>query len=111
MRGTSQLPPDYCGPCYGAADGCCNTCDAVKAAYQRKKWGIPADDELEQCKREEKERAFTRQDGEGCNLYGTLEVNRVSGNFHIAPGSSAKHTAGGQEHQQHEFSHNDVSHF
>lgn len=30
------LPPDYCGPCYGAQtrgdSQCCNTCDDVRAA-------------------------------------------------------------------------------
>ena len=26
--------------------------------------------------------------GEGCNVYGSLEVNKVAGNFHFAPGKS-----------------------
>ncbi len=28
------------------------------------------------------------EDGEGCNVYGHLEVNKVAGNFHFAPGNS-----------------------
>ncbi|KAL9315770.1 hypothetical protein ACSQ67_016771 [Phaseolus vulgaris] len=28
------------------------------------------------------------EDGEGCNVYGFLEVNKVAGNFHFAPGKS-----------------------
>ena len=28
------------------------------------------------------------QSHEGCNLAGSFEVNKVSGNFHIAPGRS-----------------------
>jgi endoplasmic reticulum-Golgi intermediate compartment protein 3 len=26
--------PGYCGSCYGAKQGCCNTCDDVRKAYQ-----------------------------------------------------------------------------
>lgn len=28
------------------------------------------------------------EEGEGCNMYGFLEVNKVAGNFHFAPGKS-----------------------
>lgn len=28
------------------------------------------------------------EEGEGCNIYGFLEVNKVAGNFHFAPGKS-----------------------
>ncbi|EYU34273.1 hypothetical protein MIMGU_mgv1a014288mg [Erythranthe guttata] len=28
------------------------------------------------------------EDGEGCNIYGFLDVNKVAGNFHFAPGKS-----------------------
>jgi hypothetical protein len=31
------------------------------------------------------------QEGEGCNIYGYLEVNKVAGNFHFAPGKSFQH--------------------
>lgn len=28
------------------------------------------------------------EEGEGCNIHGSLEVNKVAGNFHFAPGKS-----------------------
>jgi hypothetical protein len=34
-----KLPPDYCGPCFGAHeadDQCCQTCDEVIEAYKKK---------------------------------------------------------------------------
>ena len=31
---------------------------------------------------------WQEQAGEGCHLYGKLLVNKVAGNFHIAPGKS-----------------------
>ncbi|KAG0480371.1 hypothetical protein HPP92_011229 [Vanilla planifolia] len=50
----------YCGSCYGA----------------------------EVCKREGFLQRIKDEDGEGCNIYGFLDVNRVAGNFHFAPGKS-----------------------
>lgn len=87
-----ELPDDYCGPCYGAHEnegGCCQTCDDVIAAYQKKRW---KSDLLkytaEQCVREGRDRAEPKKmtKGQGCNLSGYMTVNRVSGNFHIAMG-------------------------
>lgn len=28
------------------------------------------------------------EEGEGCNIHGSVEVNKVAGNFHFAPGKS-----------------------
>jgi hypothetical protein len=88
------LPDDYCGPCYGAQekdkdDQCCNTCDEVLAAYKKRKW--ISDYALvtsEQCIREGRDHKETKKmtKNEGCNLSGFMNVNRVSGNFHIAMG-------------------------
>ncbi|CAM6030099.1 unnamed protein product [Sphagnum balticum] len=50
----------YCGSCFGA----------------------------EMCKREGFLQKIKEEDGEGCNVYGHLEVNKVAGNFHFAPGNS-----------------------
>ncbi|KAK2984664.1 hypothetical protein RJ640_006647 [Escallonia rubra] len=50
----------YCGSCYGA----------------------------EACKREGFLQKIKDEEGEGCNIYGFLEVNKVAGNFHFAPGKS-----------------------
>lgn len=81
-----------CGSCYGAQKNdthCCNTCQDVIDAYREKKWN-PNTDSFEQCKDEKKldsahaKRAFD----EGCNIFGSIEVNRMGGSFHIAPGRS-----------------------
>ena len=98
-------PPDYCGPCYGGKspneDGCCNTCQDVRDAYQTNGWAIGDYNALEQCAREQYLSPSTSeyadfsykenlqsQSHEGCNLAGFIRVNKVSGNFHIAPGRS-----------------------
>lgn len=31
---TLNKTEDYCGSCYGAKDGCCNTCEDVRQAYR-----------------------------------------------------------------------------
>lgn len=36
-----------------------------------------------QCKREGHLQKIKEEDGEGCNVYGHLEVNKVAGNFHF----------------------------
>lgn len=41
-----------------------------------------------QCKREGFMEHIKEQEGEGCQIYGFLEVNKVAGNFHFAPGKS-----------------------
>jgi len=96
-------PADYCGPCYGGKptreDGCCNTCKDVRDAYTANGWGVGDYNAIEQCAREQftptsngltcsyKENLLS-QSREGCNLAGSFQVNKVSGNFHIAPGRS-----------------------
>ncbi|KAH7524422.1 hypothetical protein FEM48_Zijuj06G0117500 [Ziziphus jujuba var. spinosa] len=40
------------------------------------------------CKREGFLQRVKDEEGEGCNIYGFLEVNKVAGNFHFAPGKS-----------------------
>lgn len=50
-------PSDYCGPCYGGKspneNGCCNTCQEVRDAYQASGWAISDYDAIEQCAREQ----------------------------------------------------------
>ena len=89
---TSVLDPNRCESCFGAetkANQCCNTCADVKEAYRRKGWAFPDDgyQNIAQCKREKKNKVDFII-GEGCLIYGHLEVNKVAGNFHISPGSS-----------------------
>ncbi len=76
-----------CGNCYGAGyEGqCCNTCDDVKLAYERKGWRFKPQG-IQQCNNE----AFINNakdqyaiDG-GCQIYGTLEL-QSTGHFHISP--------------------------
>ncbi|KAJ4952240.1 hypothetical protein NE237_029072 [Protea cynaroides] len=81
----------YCGSCYGAEvsdDDCCNSCEEVRDAYQKKGWGMSNPDLIDQCKREGFMQRIKEEEGEGCNIYGFLEVNKVAGNFHFAPGKS-----------------------
>jgi len=92
-----ELPPDYCGSCYGAGmeEGqCCNTCDSVQDAYRKRGWTANPDT-FEQCKREGWSEKMMEQVGEGCQVYGYLLVNKVAGNFHFAPGKSF------QQHHMH----------
>lgn len=41
-----------------------------------------------QCKREGFFQKIKDEDGEGCNIEGSLEVNKVAGNFYFVPGKS-----------------------
>ncbi|XP_043946036.1 endoplasmic reticulum-Golgi intermediate compartment protein 3 [Protopterus annectens] len=87
----SKLDPDRCESCYGAESEdfqCCNSCDDVREAYRRRGWAFKNPDTIEQCKREGFSQKMQEQKDEGCQVYGFLEVNKVAGNFHFAPGKS-----------------------
>uniref|UniRef100_A0A3Q4BG11 Endoplasmic reticulum-Golgi intermediate compartment protein n=1 Tax=Mola mola TaxID=94237 RepID=A0A3Q4BG11_MOLML len=87
----STLDPNRCESCYGAETEdlkCCNTCDDVREAYRRRGWAFKNADTIEQCKREGFSQRMQEQKNEGCQVYGFLEVNKVAGNFHFAPGKS-----------------------
>lgn len=51
-------------------------------------WGIGDTDKIEQCVRENWKELFEHHSNEGCNLNGKLSVNKIRGNFHIAPGQA-----------------------
>lgn len=96
LRGEEDLPANYCGSCYGAGSDeseCCNSCDELRSAYQRRRWGFPDENSFEQCKRDARLRQNRVTEGEGCNLFGTMEVARVTGSFNIAPTSKAREMA------------------
>jgi hypothetical protein len=89
-----------CGSCYGAETAhrrCCNTCDDVRIAYNERKWHFSPYG-VEQCKNEielplanrvsDAELEAMLKAGDGCRLFGHLEVNKVAGSFHVAPGYS-----------------------
>ncbi|KKA30808.1 hypothetical protein TD95_003664 [Thielaviopsis punctulata] len=90
-----HLDPDYCGECYGAQapdnamkKGCCNTCDEVRDAYAQASWAFGDGTGVEQCTREHYKERLEEQRHEGCRIEGDLHVNKVVGNFHLAPGRS-----------------------
>eukprot|EP00096_Caligus_rogercresseyi_P007870 TRINITY_DN25_c0_g3_i1.p1 TRINITY_DN25_c0_g3~~TRINITY_DN25_c0_g3_i1.p1 ORF type:complete len:386 (+),score=113.04 TRINITY_DN25_c0_g3_i1:87-1244(+) len=85
-KNETSTPP--CGSCYGAetpGNPCCNSCGEVKEAYRRKGWTIVAA-KFEQCGMDTE--GIERVHKEGCQIYGSLLVNRVGGSFHIVPGKS-----------------------
>ncbi|KAL3617267.1 hypothetical protein CASFOL_038812 [Castilleja foliolosa] len=84
----------YCGSCFGAEstdEECCNSCEEVREAYRKKGWGLTNTDLIDQCKREGFVQKVKEEEGEGCNIHGSLEVNKVAGNFHFTPGKSFHH--------------------
>ncbi|CAF2060518.1 unnamed protein product [Rotaria magnacalcarata] len=95
---TTTTTTHGCEPCYGAESDthkCCSTCDDVKTAYRAKGWSFDPTGVV-QCIREgqavgllgSNENGDLSQMQEGCLIHGHLEVNKVAGNFHIAPGQS-----------------------
>ncbi|KAI9825781.1 MAG: hypothetical protein M1826_006883 [Phylliscum demangeonii] len=91
----THLDPNYCGQCYGAPSpstakkpGCCNTCDEVREAYATVSWAFGRGENVEQCEREGYAERLDAQRKEGCRIEGDIRVNKVVGNFHIAPGRS-----------------------
>ena len=91
----AHLDPAYCGGCYGAPApptaqkaGCCNTCEEVREAYASVSWAFGRGENVEQCEREHYSERLDAQRQEGCRIEGGLRVNKVIGNFHIAPGRS-----------------------
>lgn len=90
-----HLDPSYCGECGGAPapsnvvkQGCCNTCEEIREAYAQQSWAFGDGRAFEQCQREHYAERLEEQRHEGCRIDGTLQVNKVVGNFHLAPGRS-----------------------
>ena len=80
-----ENPLEECGSCYGAGDEgeCCETCDDVKRAYQRKGWHLSSKQSVIQCQQD----AVVKENaGEGCNVHGIIALDSGGGNFHLAPG-------------------------
>ncbi|KAH8431759.1 retrograde cargo receptor ERV46 [Aspergillus melleus] len=88
-----HLDPNYCGDCGGVPQDandkhCCNTCEEVREAYAQHQWAFGKGENIEQCEREGYAQRIEAQRREGCRLEGVVRVNKVVGNFHIAPGRS-----------------------
>lgn len=93
-------PSNKCGNCYGAgrAGECCNTCDDVKKAYRRMGWTVKMH-EVEQCQALATAETLKEQYAEdgGCQVYGTVELNKASGHFHIVPHNSIRSLKSGRQ--------------
>jgi len=113
---TKHLDENYCGSCYGARKtepqgfkqkNCCNTCEDVRSAYRTAGWAFTDSSGIEQCIREGFVLEMNRVGKGGCRMYGHVEVNKVAGNFHFAPGKSFQ-----QAHMHvHDLQNFDVSKF
>ncbi|KAK2584459.1 hypothetical protein KPH14_006835 [Odynerus spinipes] len=84
---------ETCGDCYGAANEesgikCCNTCEDVRKAYKDRQWAFPVPSTIKQCQNDKSVEKMKHAFTQGCQIYGYMEVNRVGGSFHIAPGDS-----------------------
>ncbi|XP_064381837.1 endoplasmic reticulum-Golgi intermediate compartment protein 3-like [Halichondria panicea] len=82
---------DVCKSCYGAESPeipCCNTCEQVREAYRIKGWAFNNPTGISQCINEGWTDKIKDQVNEGCNIRGYIEVSKVAGNIHFAPGKS-----------------------
>lgn len=74
------MPREECQSCYeglGFEHVCCNTCGELKASYQDANISMEKAMSQPQC-----------QQPPGCQVYGDVLVNKVSGNLHVALGRS-----------------------
>lgn len=86
------VDPSACESCFGAETDtikCCNSCDELRDAYRSKGWS----DSLivrnaTQCLRDTTNPFASVRIGEGCRVTGTMSVNKVAGNIHMALGTS-----------------------
>lgn len=60
----------------------------MRDAYAAKSWAFQRGENVEQCEREHYGERLDAQRAEGCRIEGHIRVNKVVGNFHIAPGRS-----------------------
>ncbi|RWS22273.1 endoplasmic reticulum-Golgi intermediate compartment protein 3-like protein [Leptotrombidium deliense] len=108
------LDPNRCESCYGAESDkwrCCNNCEDVRSAYNDKGWALKDLSNIKQCQREGLSDSITNFDKEGCQVFGFVEVSRVGGNFHIAPGRSlTKHHVHVHDLNPHESHRVNVTH-
>ena len=60
----------------------------MRDAYAQHSWAFKKGENIEQCTQEGYGERLDAQRKEGCRIEGVLRVNKVIGNFHIAPGRS-----------------------
>ena len=49
----------------------------VRAAYRKRGWGFTDPQSIDQCAKEGFVEKLRAQEGEGCHIWGVLEVNKV----------------------------------
>jgi hypothetical protein len=106
----------YCGSCYGAVPQtdqvgeanqitsgvCCNTCDEIRVLYEERNWAF--DQVLRTAEQCAEKRYLTllheagRVQSGGCRVSARLQLPRVAGNFHFAPGKGHTHRMGHHVH-------------
>ena len=60
----------------------------MRDAYAGVSWSFGRGEGVEQCQREHYAEHLDSQRREGCRIQGIIQVNKVVGNFHFAPGKS-----------------------
>lgn len=60
----------------------------MREAYRERRWALENLENISQCQEEKFSEKLKTAFTQGCQIYGSLIVNRVSGSFHIAPGKS-----------------------
>mmetsp|Transcript_19586 Transcript_19586/g.41379 ORF Transcript_19586/g.41379 Transcript_19586/m.41379 type:complete len:399 (-) Transcript_19586:222-1418(-) len=99
---------DKCMPCYPqlkdmpeTAGECCNSCGAVQRVYGERRLARLKWEEHPLCEHEAVllDPARLVHMHEGCSLFGFLEVHKVAGNFHIAPGKAFQSPQGQLVHE------------
>ncbi|CAI5714186.1 unnamed protein product [Peronospora effusa] len=81
-----------CGSCYSAGipgevmnKDCCNTCEEVRTAYDRKGWLMPSLHTIAQCQQSQLEKVLRGEVDEGCRIKGSLVVSKVAAKLYFAP--------------------------
>jgi hypothetical protein len=77
----------------------------VREAYRKRGWAFINSENIAQCKNDDYLEKIKEQEGEGCNVYGYLEVNKVGNRTHresLSSSISGKNSL--QERKQPDFS-------
>jgi Endoplasmic reticulum vesicle transporter len=80
-----RVPPGECARRSSVQSACWWPLQ-VRKQYQKRGWALMNLVHISQCKDDTYLTSLKDQQGEGCHMWGTLDVNKVAGNFHFAPG-------------------------
>jgi hypothetical protein len=107
----NQTLKKTCHPCFGALPdtACCNSCEQLILLFAMRGMA-PRPEEWPQCRSRNLPPQVSLD--EKCMIKGKVSVNKVSGNFHIAPGRNLvdSNTAGHQHDLSFAFPSLDMSH-